>query len=357
MRRRLPAGGPVGAFLSGGLDSSLVVALARRLHDGPVHTYSVSFGAGVSRTSCLQLAGGRALPDRASRRRALARRRCCATSTTRSPARRSHRRSADGAQRPAVSRGRRARRRRRAQRRGRRPVLRRPQEPADAAGRAARRRRGRRRRDPLPRERSYLRAHQKCYDDLPAMLAPDVPGRDLPRTPLESAAGAATSTIRAGEPSSTKLMALNVTLQGRAPHPAQGGRAERAVRRRAALAAVRPRGRGAGVRDPAAAQAARLGREVPAETRRSRDLLPSAILERPKSGMLVPVEGWFQGPLLPRRARAAAGRPGAATGCSIARTSSGCSTAGCGGLRPRRGVKIWLLVTLEAWLRSVKRST
>ena len=26
-----------------------------------------------------------------------------------------------------------------------------------------------------------------------------------------------------------------------------------------------------------------------------------------------------------------------------------------GGLRPRRGVKIWLLVTLEAWLRSVSR--
>ncbi len=29
------------------------------------------------------------------------------------------------------------------------------------------------------------------------------------------------------------------------------------------------------------------------------DLLPRAILDRPKSGMLVPVEAWFQGPLLP----------------------------------------------------------
>jgi asparagine synthase (glutamine-hydrolysing) len=26
-----------------------------------------------------------------------------------------------------------------------------------------------------------------------------------------------------------------------------------------------------------------------------------------------------------------------------------------GGLRPRRGVKIWLLLTLEAWLRTVVR--
>src|SRR4029077_1439348 len=35
-----------------------------------------------------------------------------------------------------------------------------------------------------------------------------------------------------------------------------------------------------------------------------RDLLPPGIVERPKSGMLVPVEGWFQGPLLPEaRAR------------------------------------------------------
>lgn len=41
----LPGRAPVGVYLSGGLDSSCVAALAARLHDGPVHTYSIHFGA------------------------------------------------------------------------------------------------------------------------------------------------------------------------------------------------------------------------------------------------------------------------------------------------------------------------
>ncbi len=35
---------PVGVFLSGGLDSSLITALAAKLHSAPVHTYSIHFG-------------------------------------------------------------------------------------------------------------------------------------------------------------------------------------------------------------------------------------------------------------------------------------------------------------------------
>lgn len=41
----LPAGAPAGIYLSGGLDSSCVAALAARLHDSPVHSYSIHFGA------------------------------------------------------------------------------------------------------------------------------------------------------------------------------------------------------------------------------------------------------------------------------------------------------------------------
>ncbi|HEY9874122.1 MAG TPA: asparagine synthase-related protein, partial [Candidatus Obscuribacterales bacterium] len=41
----LPAGDAVGAYLSGGLDSSCITALAAKFHDAPVHTYSIHFGS------------------------------------------------------------------------------------------------------------------------------------------------------------------------------------------------------------------------------------------------------------------------------------------------------------------------
>ena len=82
------------------------------------------------------------------------------------------------------------------------------------------------------------------------------------------------------------------------------------------------------------------------------DLLPRAILDRPKSGMLVPVEGWFRGPLLgAARERLLDGltRYDLVRRPYLEKLLSG----GLGGLRPRHGAKTWLLVTLEAWLRRV----
>jgi asparagine synthase (glutamine-hydrolysing) len=45
MLEYLPTNEAVGVFLSGGLDSSCITALAKRLHNAPVHTYSIHFGA------------------------------------------------------------------------------------------------------------------------------------------------------------------------------------------------------------------------------------------------------------------------------------------------------------------------
>ena len=45
VREYLPPKQPVGVFLSGGLDSSSITALAANFHDAPVHTYSIHFGS------------------------------------------------------------------------------------------------------------------------------------------------------------------------------------------------------------------------------------------------------------------------------------------------------------------------
>ena len=44
VRERLPPDEPVGVFLSGGLDSSSVTALAGKFHTAPIRTYSIHFG-------------------------------------------------------------------------------------------------------------------------------------------------------------------------------------------------------------------------------------------------------------------------------------------------------------------------
>jgi asparagine synthase (glutamine-hydrolysing) len=204
----------------------------------------------------------------------------------------------------------------------------------------------------LARERAYLRAHLKCYDDLPAMLAPEVRAA-LAERPLEPEL-----TPFLVDPRFRsfigRLQAVNLTFKG-GHHilPKVDALSEPAgVLPRSPLFdrdvvecafAIPPQHKLKG-----AVEKYLLKRAVA-------DLLPQAIIDRPKSGMLVPVEKWFQGPLLPQaRERLLDGLApyGLVNRDYIERLLAG----RLGGLRPRHGAKIWLLVTLEAWLRRVRAS-
>jgi asparagine synthase (glutamine-hydrolysing) len=206
--------------------------------------------------------------------------------------------------------------------------------------------------DPCALERNYLRAHQKCFDELDELLGPEL--LQVARTPpLEHDLVPWFSDPRWNGLVS-KLMAINTRFKG----------GHHILPKVAALSAPF----GVHARSPLFSKAlVELAFRIPPELklrgsdekyllkRAVRDLLPRAILERPKSGMLVPVEAWFQGPLLPEARDRILG--GLAPRGLLSRPYLEKLVSGkLGGLRPRRGVKIWLLVTLEAHLRALGRA-
>jgi asparagine synthase (glutamine-hydrolysing) len=200
------------------------------------------------------------------------------------------------------------------------------------------------------RERSFLRAHLKCFDDLAQMLAPTAHATAC-TPPLEQ--GLAPWFHDPRWPSFVgTLMAINVRFKG-------GHHILPKVDALAEPFGVLPR-------SPLFAKSiVELAFTIPSTLKLAgsvekyllkeavRDLLPDAIVDRGKSGMLVPVEGWFQGPLQQHaRERLLDGRLG--KGPLFRRPMLEQLLAGKHlGLRPRRGVKLWLLITLEAHLRTL----
>lgn len=202
---------------------------------------------------------------------------------------------------------------------------------------------------PLARERAYLMAHQRLWGDLDQALAPEV------RAAITDGAveGLVTPWLDdARWPSFLdRLMAMNIDWKG--PQHI--------------LPKVEHLGLAAGVRPRSPLFDRDLvahSFRIPARLKRAgatekfllkesvRDLLPEAIIERPKSGMLVPVEAWFSGPLQGwARERLLDGLAprGLFRRDFLERLASG----EVRGLRPRRGIRIWLLLTLESWLRQV----
>ncbi|QKW18267.1 asparagine synthase [Kitasatospora sp. NA04385] len=82
-----------------------------------------------------------------------------------------------------------------------------------------------------------------------------------------------------------------------------------------------------------------------------RDLLPDTVTYRPKSGMRVPVQQWLRGPLSELAADLLLGPTARARGLFRADTVETWMRGG-GLLLPRQGGKLWLLLTLELWLRA-----
>jgi asparagine synthase (glutamine-hydrolysing) len=342
VRRRLPPSGePVGAFLSGGLDSSLVVALARKLHRAPVFTYSVSFGTGYAN----ELPFSSLVANH------------CGTDhriVELSPAVVLHHLDdsvallsdpiGDPLTVPNALLFREAARRVGVVLNGEGgdpcfggpknlPMVLSELYPNPGEG----------------REASYLRAHLKCYDDLPEMLAEPV--RDaLAAAPLEAALAPLLRDPRRPD-FVTRLQAINIRLKG-------GHHILPKVDALSFPFGVLPRSPlfDRSVVELSLGIPARLKLRGSVEKyllkRAVSDLLPAAIIDRPKSGMLVPVEGWFQGPLLPaakERLLDGLARYGLFRREYLEKLLAG----KLGGLRPRHGAKVWLLVTLEAWLRRV----
>jgi asparagine synthase (glutamine-hydrolysing) len=343
VRRRLPEGEVVGAFLSGGLDSSLVVALARRLHDAPVKTFSVSFGPGHAN----ELPFSSLVADHCGTEHRIVElsppvvlRYLDETIGLLSdpigdpltvPNALLFREAA--AEVGVVLNG-----------EGGDPCFGGPKNLpmllSELYGENS---------DPLARERCYLRAHLKCFDDLDVAVAPAVK-EALSVSPLEERLSPLFDDPR-WRNFVTKLQAINITLKG----------AHHILPKVDAISALF----GVVARSPLFDRdVVELSLAIPPQLKLRgsvekyllkeavRDLLPREIVDRPKSGMLAPVEAWFQGPLLPAaRERLLDGLT--TYGLVQRRYLERLLDGRLGGLRPRHGAKIWLLVTLEAWLRTV----
>jgi asparagine synthase (glutamine-hydrolysing) len=198
-----------------------------------------------------------------------------------------------------------------------------------------------------PRARSYYRAHLKCFDELEALMTPDALSV-LQHDPLESDVDPFFTSERSFVGA---LSAINVTWKG-------GHHILPKVYQLAHAAGVKPR-------SPLFAKSVvEFASRLPSSMRLRgsvekfalkeavRDLLPSQIIERPKSGMMVPVEGWFQDSLLPQARERLLG--GALPFDILRRaTVENLLDGKQRGLRPRRGVKIWLLIALESYLRQI----
>lgn len=195
----------------------------------------------------------------------------------------------------------------------------------------------------------YFRSFQKCFDDLERLLTSNVTcpsdvEMSMLLSPFLSDEAAVMQSFL------NRLMWMNVRLKG-ADH---------------ILAKVRNIGQSTGVVAHSPLFDVRIvkaGFEVPAtfklDGRREKavlkdavaGMLPRAVIERPKSGMMVPVQKWFRGPLKPWAEAALLGKDACISPYLHQEVISEWLHYGPM-TYPRHGVKIWLVLALELWLQT-----
>lgn len=341
---RLPAGEEVGVFLSGGLDSSSITALAQRLHDRPVQTYAINFGhelpnelaySGLVASHCgtrhrvLTFSGEQIaehLPE------AIAQLDCLVGDPLTAPnlllARTA---AADGLR--VILNG-----------EGGDPVFGGPKNLPMILFELERT-------DPSPfaRAHAYLRSYRKCFEDLPQLLTPEALRALGEAPPLEELVSPYLESARM--PSYlNRLLYTNTRTKG-AHHILTK------VERLTSSCGVEGR---APLFDRALVDFAFA---IPTELklagtsekwilkRATEDLLPGTIVHRPKSGMRVPVQHWLRGPLRRLSDDLLLGARAQSRGLFRPELIRAW-LAGEGSLWPRHGAKLWLLLSLELWLRS-----
>ncbi|MCT2591754.1 asparagine synthase C-terminal domain-containing protein [Streptomyces sp. N2-109] len=342
--RRLPDAGPVGVLLSGGVDSSLVTALAAKLHDQPVRSYSISFGgdtpnelaySGLVAAHChtehrVLTVPGETVAARLPETVALL------DSPVGDPLTvpnlmLAEAVAADGMD--VVLNG-----------EGGDPVFGGPKNLPMLIHELHRDEPG-----TDSRALAYLDSYRKCYADLPVLLTPGVLAELADAPPLT---GLVAPYLRPGQMRSLLNQLLHTNLRTKGAHhiltkveritAASGleGRAplfDRAVVDHAFR--VPPRWKLNGTSEKWILKEA------------VRDLLPATVIDRPKSGMRVPVQQWLDGPLRELGHDLLLGPSARARGLFREDTLRTWLRRE-GTLLPRQGAKLWLVLTLELWLRS-----
>ncbi|MEM8535268.1 MAG: asparagine synthase-related protein, partial [Chloroflexota bacterium] len=344
VQSHLPTNQPVGVFLSGGIDSSLVAALVARHHDQPITTYSISFGkqytdelaySGLVAAHCglpqkiLTVSGPQIAANLAD---AVARLDCPVGDPLTVPnLLLSQAAAADGMQ--TILNG-----------EGGDPCFGGPKNLPMLLYELQRDDP-----DPLARAQAYLGSYRKCYEDLPVLLTQDAL-YDLRNAPPLERLVQPYLECESMQHYLNRLLYCNVRTKG-AHHILTKverltascgleGRSPLFDQRIVDYAfAIPPTLKLAGANEKWVLKEA------------VRDLLPSTIIDRPKSGMRVPVQHWLHGPIRMLARELLFGPQARARGLFRTDTLK-LWLQGRGSVWSRQGAKLWLVLTLELWLRA-----